>query len=266
FETDTKDFGDGKLSDLQKHGNSLLKECSDPDKKRLQALLQGETRTKRVQMVERVRQLGRSNDPNVGDEYEVLSKEIQEKLASLADLLQGRKQFEDEVNHCQHWLNEAEVATSAEIRAPNVGLLEEQLAKYDKLNQEADQMRSDLERIIDQGKAILPTVSEADKLTLSEQLNAIKDRHARIAGLIRDRSNGLKDQLIQCKVTAAKVAESVQFMTGIQAELKELSKPVGSKVEDVQGMLEQYEKILSDLKANKSKLGDLQLGSMGDLQ
>nr|CAD7605236.1 unnamed protein product [Timema genevievae] len=263
FETDTKDFGDGKLSDLQKHGNSLLKECSDPDKKRLQALLQ-----------------------DVGDEYEVLSKEIQEKLASLADLLQGRKQFEDEVNHCQHWLNEAEVATSAEIRAPNVGLLEEQLAKYDKLNQEADQMRSDLERIIDQGKAILPTVSEADKLTLSEQLNAIKDRHARIAGLIRDRSNGLKDQLIQCKVTAAKVAESVQFMTGIQAELKELSKPVGSKVEDVQGMLEQYEvgtllrslggggdlyipakgKILSDLKANKSKLGDLQLGSMGDLQ
>nr|CAD7429520.1 unnamed protein product [Timema monikensis] len=243
FEMDSKDFGDGKLSDLQKHGNSLLKECSDPDKKRLQALLQ-----------------------DVGDEYEVLSKEIQEKLSSLADLLQGRKQFEEEVNHCQHWLNEAEVATSAEIRAPNVGLLEEQLSKYDKLNQEADQMRSDLERIIDQGKAILPTVSEADKLTLSEQLNAIKDRHARIAGLIRDRSNGLKDQLSQCKVAAAKVAESVQFMTGIQAELKELSKPVGSKVEDVRGMLEQYEKILSDLKANKSKLGDLQLGSMGDLQ
>jgi nesprin-1 len=67
--------------------------------------------------------------PAITDEYEALKKLADSKLASLIDLLQGRKQFEADIDQCQHWLNEAEVATSAEIRAPNVELLEEQLSK-----------------------------------------------------------------------------------------------------------------------------------------
>ena len=58
-----------------------------------------------------------------------MKKLADNKLAALNDLLQGRKQFEADVDRCQHWLNEAEVATSAEIRAPNVDLLREQLSK-----------------------------------------------------------------------------------------------------------------------------------------
>lgn len=67
--------------------------------------------------------------PAISDEYEALKKLADDRLTSLNDLLQGRKQFEADIDGCQHWLNEAEVATSAEIRAPNVGLLEEQLSK-----------------------------------------------------------------------------------------------------------------------------------------
>jgi len=65
----------------------------------------------------------------INDEYEALKKLADDRLTSLNDLLQGRKQFEADIDGCQHWLNEAEVATSAEIRAPNMGLLEEQLSK-----------------------------------------------------------------------------------------------------------------------------------------
>ena len=65
----------------------------------------------------------------INDEYEALKKVADDRLTSLNDLLQGRKQFEADIDGCQHWLNEAEVATSAEIRAPNMGLLEEQLSK-----------------------------------------------------------------------------------------------------------------------------------------
>jgi len=65
----------------------------------------------------------------INDEYEALKKLAEDRLTSLNDLLQGRKQFEADIDGCQHWLNEAEVATSAEIRAPNMGLLEEQLSK-----------------------------------------------------------------------------------------------------------------------------------------
>lgn len=65
----------------------------------------------------------------INEEYEALKKLADDRLTSLNDLLQGRKQFEADIDGCQHWLNEAEVATSAEIRAPNMGLLEEQLSK-----------------------------------------------------------------------------------------------------------------------------------------
>lgn len=65
----------------------------------------------------------------INDEYEALKKLADDRLTSLNDLLQGRKQFEADIDGCQHWLNEAEVATSAEIRAPNMELLEEQLSK-----------------------------------------------------------------------------------------------------------------------------------------
>ena len=117
--------------------------------------------------------------------------------------------------------------------------------QYDKLNAEAGKIGDEIEKIIQQGKAILPTVSEADKLTLSEQLNGMKDKHGRISNIIRDRSDALKDQIEQCKQAAAKVEECVNFMTEIQKEIKELNRPVGSKVEDVQGMLASYEVCVS---------------------
>lgn len=113
--------------------------------------------------------------------------------------------------------------------------------QYDKLNHEAGKIGDEIEMIIQQGKAILPTVSEADKLTLSEQLNGMKDKHGRISTVIGDRSSALKDQIRNCKEVAAKVEECVNFMSDIQKELKELNRPVGSKVEDVQGMLASYE-------------------------
>jgi len=114
------------------------------------------------------------------------------------------------------------------------------LFQYDKLNCDADKIGDEIEKIIQQGKAVLPTVSEADKLTLSEQLNGMKDKHSRIAAIIRDRSDALKDQIRNCKEAAAKLEECVNFMSEIQKELKELNRPVGSKVEDVQGMLASY--------------------------
>jgi nesprin-1 len=109
------------------------------------------------------------------------------------------------------------------------------------LNHEASKIGDEIDKIMQQGKAILPTVSEADKLTLSEQLNGMKDKHGRISAIIRDRSDALKDQIKNCREAAAKVEECVHFMSEIQKELKELNRPVGSKVEDVQGMLASYE-------------------------
>lgn len=242
-ENDIKQFSEGDLNDLLKLGASILKECDENDRERLQQILD-----------------------EVRDDYDNLTSEAKQKINALYDLLQGRKQFEDDIDKCVNWLKEAEVATSAEIRAPNLEVLEEQLAKYDKLSQESRKVNEDIDKITEQGKAILPTVSESDRLALNEILSNMRDRHNRLASLIEDRTNVLKHNIQQQREAQARLAESLQFIQAVQNELKELNRPIGSKVEDVQGILSSYERILSDLKANKAKLDDIPGGITPEVQ
>lgn len=101
-----KHFGDTTLAEIEKQVHNFMKDCSDEDKGRLQGLM-----------------------ADLNENYNKLKKECQGKLAQLSDLLAGRKQFEDDLGKCEKWLDEANVATSTEIRSPNVNVLEEQLAK-----------------------------------------------------------------------------------------------------------------------------------------
>ncbi|KAL3268198.1 hypothetical protein HHI36_007323 [Cryptolaemus montrouzieri] len=233
-ETEIKVFGEGDFNDLVKLGNSVLKECNKEDKERLQAILD-----------------------EIKDDYESLKQESNQKIKALTDLYQGRREFENDINDCINWLKEADVATKAEIRAPNLENLEEQLTKYLKLSEESKGVQNNIEKITEQGKAILPTISEADKYTLNQTLENMKDWHKRIDELIKDRTDQLKQNILQLRDAKNKIAESIQFINDIQSQLKDLNKPVGSKVEDVKNVLSIYENILKDLKANKDKLNDI---------
>ncbi|XP_029680499.1 nesprin-1 isoform X2 [Formica exsecta] len=242
LEADIDSFNEGTLKDILKQGHNLLKDCNAESRVKLQALLD-----------------------DLNKDYEELKKEAKEKQASLADLLQGRKAFENEFDKCQRWVKEAEVATSSELRPSSLDILHEQLAKYDRLKKEAQEYGEDIEKINQQGKSILPTVSDADKQELSEQLKNMKEAHGRVAGVINDRAIALQKSIDEAEEAAARVAEAIQFMADIQKELHELNKPIGARIEDVEGMLTAYEKILDDLKANKAKLFDLQSTNVGDL-
>nr|XP_022915902.1 nesprin-1 isoform X7 [Onthophagus taurus] len=234
YDTEIKEFYEGDLNDLLKLGHSLLKDCSDEDKERLNRLLK-----------------------EVEDEYDTLKHDSKQKIMALTDLLQGRRQFEGDLNKCVDWLKEAEVATSDDIRASSIEILEEQLEKYLKLSENAKKMKENIDKVNEQAKAILPTISESDKITLNEQLKNIKDRYAQIVDVIQDRTNSLKYHLHQQRDAAQKIAESLQFMQEIQNALKDLNKPIGSKVEDVKNILQSYEKILGDLKSNRAKLAEI---------
>lgn len=133
------------------------------------------------------------------------------------------------------------------------------------MKKEAQEYADDIEKITQQGKSILPTISDADKLELSEMLKNMKEAHSRVSAVINERAAALQKSIDEAEEMAAKVADAVQFMTDIQRELQELSKPIGSRVEDVEGMLDSYERILSDLKANKAKLMGLESASVGNL-
>lgn len=243
YQSEVKEFSDGDLNDLLKLGNSVLKECSEEEKERLQHLLN-----------------------EVKDEYNLLKEESNQKIKALNELLISRKDFEDDINKCIDWLKQAEVATSSDIRTTNIEVLEEQLSKYDILDQEAQLVGTNIEKINEQSKSIVPTITETDKIILNETLTSIRERYNRIHKLIQERKSMLKSNIQQLRDIQGRIAESVQFVSEIQNQLKNLNKPIGSKVEDVHNILGAYERILNDLKTNKARLGDVPVSHSTELQ
>lgn len=106
LEADIDSFSEKDLNDILKQGHNLLKECNEEDREKLGKILD-----------------------EMSKDYEELKSEAQEKQAALADLLQGRKAFENEIDKCKRWINEAEVATSSDLRSSSIDILREQLAK-----------------------------------------------------------------------------------------------------------------------------------------
>lgn len=230
-----KTFNDGLLNEVVNQGKNILKDCPDDEKERLQKLLD-----------------------EIDEDYQALRTESATKMRTLADLLAGRKVFETDVNQFSDWLNEAETATSGDIRTTNLPIIEEQLLKYQKLADDGKTMGALLTGISDQAKAILPTLSNAEKLKLNDQLKGLRDRYTKIIGGIGHKIKSLDEHLKKNKEGKAKLADCVQFLNSVQQEIRDLNKPVGSKIEDVQALLSSYERILADLKDSKAKMGDLQ--------
>lgn len=89
--------------------------------------------------------------------------------------------------------------------------------------------------------AVLSTVGEADRALLSEQLSGMQVRHAVVAGVIATRLEALRDA-VRCHERALeKAKDSAKFVAAVHTQLKELSRPIGSRVEDVQGLLDNYQ-------------------------
>lgn len=237
------DFHNDTLSEVIRQGNTVSKDCSPEDRTKLQAILEG-----------------------LNKQYTSAKVDIDKKLAALNKLLQGRNEFESDVAKCQSWLNEAEVAATPELRTTSLQLLEEQLAKFEKLSKEAEDVEKNITKIKDKSKDIMETLSDSNKLQLKEQVNVLSDKFARINAIINDKKNILIKHIKEYKDAAAKIAAALEFLNEIQNKLKALNKPIGSKVEDVQPVIQAYESILADLKKNKAMLNELQGGNLHDLQ
>lgn len=242
-ESDIKEFQEGLLSDVLNQGKNILKNCPEDEKEYLQKLLK-----------------------EIDVDFKTLKEESANKMKSLNELLQGRKLFEADVIKLSDWLNEADISCSGDIRTTNLPTLEEQLVKYRQLSDVGKTMGELLSTINDQGKAIVPTLSNAEKLKLNEQLKNLKDRYAKNMNAIKDKIRNLQDQIKKYKDAKAKLAECVQFLNAVQQEIRDLNKPIGSKIEDVQTLLSSYERILADLKDSKAKIGDLQVDNLPELQ
>lgn len=243
YDDDAKQFNDSVLSDVQRQASNIMKDCSDADKAALQKILD-----------------------EIDADFKTLKDETSKRAKALGDLLQGRKAFEDSMKKMGDWLNEMETATEGELRTSSLPVLEEQLTHYKKLMGNADGMGGLMNDINEQGKSVLPTLSNPDKLKLNEDIKNMKDRYGKIKQCLADRVNTLGDHIKKYKDAKSKLTECMDFLNNVQQRQRDLNKPVGSKIEDVQELLGAYEGILKELKDSKQKMGDMKVDDLPELQ
>uniref|UniRef100_A0A1B0C1F9 KASH domain-containing protein n=1 Tax=Glossina palpalis gambiensis TaxID=67801 RepID=A0A1B0C1F9_9MUSC len=243
FDDEAKQFNDTVLSDLQRQAINIMKDCPETEKASLQKILD-----------------------EIEADYKILKDECGNRANTLGDLLQGRKAFEKSMKQMTDWLNEMETATEGDLRTSNLPVLEEQLAHYHKLLKKAENMDDLLNDINEQGKGVSPSLSNPDKLKLNDDIKSMKDRFGKVKQTLNNRVNTLGDHIKKYKDAKSKLAEFMEFLNRIQQRLRELNKPIGAKIEDVQELLRAYEGILKELKDSKHSMGDMEVDDLPELQ
>lgn len=89
-----------------------------------------------------------------------------------------RKQFESELDAATQWVHKADHFAGVEMRGTvNIATLDEQLAKFKALRKEEEETRAALTALVAQAnEAIMPTLADADRLTLQSQMDELCDK------------------------------------------------------------------------------------------
>lgn len=191
-------------------------------------------------------------------EFGNLNQLLANRLSALYQALPNRRKYEEGTKSISSWLTESEENMSAPVRPSSLQAMEDQLRKYQAMGIESTNMSETLNVLLaDAENEMKPTLSPADAEAISNELKFAKNRFTKADDNIRERIQLLMKYIQEYKEDKAKVMDCQQFMALVQAELKNLNKPVGNRIEDVQAMLVAYETILGNLKESKSKLADV---------
>lgn len=241
-ESDIKKFGDESLLDVIKQGQNIVKNCQDDgDKAPIEQTLE-----------------------YISKEFDTLKDEAANRSKQLTDAFDARKAFESDLQKLEDWLSEVEITTSTEIQIKSLPMLEEQLRKFEGLNATKEAMKPLLANLSEQGKVIAATLNNADRLKLNEQLKTTKDRFNKPT--IADRIRVIEEHIKRYRAAKDKLNECIELMNKLRDEIRQLNKPLGSKIEDVQSLIMTFERILRDLRQNKSRVGEIQIDQLPELQ
>jgi nesprin-1 len=190
--------------------------------------------------------------------FDDFKEKLKARIIDLEGKYDGRKKFEGDADAVAAWLSKAESAVATEMRGTvNIATLDDHLQRFKTLRKEEDETRKLLGQLVERANEMLPTLSDADQLTLQSQMDGLCDKMNHVSVAATKRVEALVQNIDHYRETAAKIEDSVSQLGDIQREIKLLNKPIGHRVEDAEDVLASYEKILNDLKRFKGQLEDL---------
>lgn len=230
--------GTESLNEIQKQAQNFLKNCAD--RRSVETLVDG-----------------------LAIEFGDLKNEAAAITKHLSEACEERKTFENDVSTLEDWLSEVEISTQSDIQIKSLPILEEQLVKFDELKKQKESMRPILNGVNERSKTILPTLNNADKLKLNEQLKSLKDKFNKPT--INDRIKTIEEHIKRYKNSKDKLAQCIEMLNKLQQEIRDLNKPIGIETDDVKALISTYERILRDLNENKSKVSAIQVDDLPEI-
>lgn len=238
-----KEFADGVLSDTIEQITSIKEQCDDKGKEELQKIL----------------------DTFLAD-IQTLTFSYNQQLETIQKILQKKKEYEQDSDGLMNWIKEIEAIMSSNVKTSSIQILEEQQRKYEGFLKEAESKEYVLSAIQEKADQLMENLSEVDRLNLSCQVKNLTDKFNLLVLKLKERLNGIVDNIKQLREAQQQISEYTQFILSIQQSIKELNKPIGSKTEDVQNLLKEYENILNKLKAKKAEMSMQKISSLPQIK
>lgn len=238
-----KDFSDNVLNGTIEKVTDIKEQCGESGKHDLQNTVDG-----------------------FSADVETMALTCNNQLQNIESIVRRKKEYEQDSEALLNWIKETHQVMATNVKTSSVQILEEQMRKYEGLLKEADSKKYVLKAIQDKADSIMNNLSEADRLNLTCQVKNLEDKFNLLVIKLNERYNNIVDNIKQLKESQKQIAEYTQFILSIQLAIKELNKPIGSKTEDVQGLLKEYENILNRLKAKKAEMSMQKISSLPQIK
>lgn len=238
-----KDFSDGVLNDTVDQVSCIKEQCDETGKIEIQKML----------------------DAFLGD-IQALTISYNQQLDTIQKILQKKKEYEQDSDGLLNWIKEIEAIMSSNVKTSSIQILEEQMRKYEGFLKEAQSKEYVFKAIQEKADQLMENLSEVDRLNLTCQVKNLSDKFNLLVLKLNERHNGIVNNIKQLREAQKQIAEYTQFILSIQQAIKELNKPIGSKTEDVQNLLKEYENILNKLKAKKAEMSMQKISTLPQIK
>jgi nesprin-1 len=238
-----KEFSDGVLSDTIEQVSNIKEQCGDSGKNDLQKIVD-----------------------TFLEDIQTLTLSYNQQLENIQRILQKKKEYEQDSEGLFNWMKEIEAIMSSNVKTSSIQILEEQMRKYEGFLKEVESKEYVLKAVQEKADSLMENLSEVDRLNLTCQVKNLTDKFNLLVLKLKERLNGIIDNIKQLKESQKQIAEYTQFILSIQKAIKDLNKPIGSKTEDVQNLLKEYENILNRLKAKKAEMSMQKISSLPQIK
>lgn len=238
-----QEFRENAFKDVTKQVHEIMKECSTEGQNKL---------SREFELL--------------SDKLQSLSNSCSEKISFLELEHKKRINFETHKEKLLEWFNSAETVIAADVRPLSLVILKDQKNKLDHINDQSESIKQCAKKIEEYKNTIVPSLNETENNSITMQTRTLTDKWQAIDKALKTKLKKINEHIQEYEEALRKINQCAEFVSTVQTRLRDMNKPVASKIENIQDVLMTYETILGDLKERRIDLNTIMLTNIPQLR